>query len=194
MLRELRTPALNGSPEVSPRFPEIQNHPQMQWLKTRTIMLFTMLWVRHSGATRQVQLVPASGAGVAVTRVARGSSPPPLWARPLGRRVQPLPAGRTGSPRLRAGGAADTRALEAWTRRPPTPTVTTCRSSEHPWAGPAPGGGEADFRCAGRLRTGRQEGIASLTAVSHGVTWKMRHLYPTDESGHLCPHVRVQHK
>lgn len=65
MLRELRTPALNGSPEVSPRFPEIQNHPQMQWLKTRTIMLFTMLWVRHSGATRQVQLVPASGVVVA---------------------------------------------------------------------------------------------------------------------------------
>ena len=150
MLRELRTPALNGSPEVSPRFPEIQNHPQMQWLKTRTLMLFTMLWVRHSGATRQVQLVPASGAGVAVTRVARGSSPPPLWARPLGRRVQPLPAGRTGSPGC---GRAVQQTLGPWRPGPgdlPPPPSPPAAHQSIP--GPVQHQGE------GRQTSGAQDG------------------------------------
>lgn len=172
-MRELRTPALNGSPGVSPRFPEIQNHPQTQWLKTRTI-----IFVHHAvGQTfRQLgrynlSLLPVWSSPV--TRVARGPPLPPLWAGP-GRRVcNPLSKAHRLHRRLRAGGAADTRALEAWARLTSHPTVTTCRSSEHHWAGPAPGrGGRLPVR-----RTapgpGDRRGLPPW-AVSHGVTWKRK--------------------
>ena len=92
---------------------------------------------------------------------------------------------RAHRPPEAAGSAADTQALEAWTQRPPSTTVTTCHSSEHHRAGPGPGEGrQTSFRSTGRLKTWWWEAITSLTAVSHRVTWKMRHLYPVDELVH----------
>ena len=138
----------------------------------------SLLWLGLQG------VLPSASAGLAPGA--------PYAASPS--RVHRLPAA--------AGGTADTRALEAWTRRPPSPTVTTCRSPEHHRASPAPGGREA-----GRLRTQRQGKRGRLPVRRTRATGGdclldshqsrcdlVRHLDPTDELGRLCPHIRVQHK
>ena len=62
MLRELRTPAQNDSRKVSES--QVSSDTELR-PDAVTIILFTILWVRHSGAPPQVQLVPAPGAVIA---------------------------------------------------------------------------------------------------------------------------------
>ena len=104
-----------------------------------------------------------------VTRVAGG---PPLrlcGLGPWGAGMQPLPAGRTGSPKLRVA-----QQLGPWRPGPgDLPAPPSPPAAHQSITGPVQRQGEGRQTSGAQDGSGpgRREGIASLTAVSHGVTW-----------------------